>query len=105
VTDPACVEYIPSPEDGFRAVEDDSDLRGSPCGYCFPETDDVEDIDEDTADLVAGVGPYSDRVHRHERTGPIEHTKTNQGGVGEIAHRISDPEFGFDDLDKAGGDA
>jgi len=105
MTEPACGEHIPSPEDGFRAVEDDSDLRGSPCGYCFPEAESVDEIDVDLTDLIAGVGPYADSIHRHEDTGEIEHAKTDQGGVGEIALKIGDPDFGFDDLDKAGGDA
>jgi len=108
VNSPACKDRIHGPIDGFETLaflEDERDrAEFIPCGHCFPHFDSAEEIGLPSEDLIVGIGPESQAIHRHERTGPVT-SNTQCGEEVSLASIIGQPDFGFDDLERSGGDA
>lgn len=55
-------------DDWSEATEADL-IRTRPCDYCFPDTEDVDEIDEPLEHLVVGNGRWANCVHIHEDHG------------------------------------
>ena len=105
---PACKDRIHGPIGGFDALstlEDEPDrTEFIPCGHCFPHLGNAEEIGLPSENLIVGIGPESQAIHRHERTGPVT-SNTQCGEEVSLASIIGQPDFGFDDLERLGGDA
>ncbi|MHB9286764.1 hypothetical protein ACKVMT_06960 [Halobacteriales archaeon Cl-PHB] len=69
------------------------------CKWCFRDGELTCDID----DLVVVVGGDSERLHRDESTGDVE-ISFEYRAPDQLATKLQDDDFGFEDLPAAGGD-
>ena len=102
---PACIDNLQQPRDGFESADTVGwlhvDLEDrDPCGYCFPDADNVEDIDYERQDLVVAKGEYANKIHRAEHTGDIEYNRRQTRDTKTLAEKRRDGELATGGVDE-----
>lgn len=92
--EPACEDLI-SGEDWRRATARDLQTDFDLCKYCFPNTDDINAIEEPTDHLVVCEGAWASHIHVHEDHGEPEYNTVEEQST--LAATLADPEFGPED--------
>lgn len=104
MTEPACSATSRHPQGGFEAVPEIERISNpvderTPCQLCFPNSDSLSDIELSEDQLLVGLGPRCDTIHRECSTGPIEYPEKSLGSK-TLAERVRDGEA----IPASGGD-
>jgi len=95
---PAC-DATNGGDDWSTATETDL-IRTRPCDYCFPDTEDVDEIDDPLQHLVVGNGKWSNCIHIHEDHGePTYKPRQDQRHIAGRIAELDPDDIGLSPLD------